>query len=100
VGEFNWFRIWILKVPNTVKMFMWRLAHNSLPVRRNVARWGVKLDTICPICKRLDEDCGHIFFKYKYVKQCWRFMNMEDVRIYLMKSQSAINKIWELDKSK
>jgi ribonuclease HI len=103
MGQFNWFKIWKLKVPNKVKMFMWRLAHNILPVRRNVARRGVMLDTIYPICKRLDEDCGHIFFKCKYVKQCWRFMNMEDVRSDLMKCQSGIetiNKIWELDKSK
>ncbi|WVZ60625.1 hypothetical protein U9M48_010618, partial [Paspalum notatum var. saurae] len=67
-GHFNWFKIWLLKVPNKVKMFMWRLAHNSLPVRRNLVRRGVRLDTICPLCKRLDEDCGHIFFKCEHVK--------------------------------
>ena len=102
VGQFNWLRIWQLKVPNKVKMFIWRLAHNSL-VRRNIARRGVQLDTICPVCKRLDEDCRHIFFKCKYVKKCWQAMNMEDVRVELMNCQSrmeTINKIWEIEKSK
>ena len=103
VGQFNWVRIWQLQVPNKVEMFIWRLAHNSLPVRRNIARLGVQLDTICPVCERLDEDYGHIFFKCKYVKKCWRSMNIEYVRVELMNCQSGmetINKIWELEKSK
>jgi hypothetical protein len=44
-------------------MFIWRFAHNSLPVRRNLARHGIKLDTICPVSRSLDEDRRHIFFK-------------------------------------
>ncbi|KAJ1287005.1 hypothetical protein BS78_03G396700 [Paspalum vaginatum] len=52
---------------------------------------GVRLDTICPLCKRLDEDYGHFFFKCKHVKHCWRLMNMEDIR-------ETINKIWEPEK--
>jgi hypothetical protein len=59
--EFQWNKIWQLKVPNKVQMFLWGFAHNSLPVRRNLARRRIKLDTLCPVCKRLDEDCGHIF---------------------------------------
>jgi hypothetical protein len=27
--EFHWHKIWQLKVPNKVQMFIWRLAHNS-----------------------------------------------------------------------
>ncbi|KAJ1295804.1 hypothetical protein BS78_01G250800 [Paspalum vaginatum] len=30
--EFKWHRIWQLKFPNKINMFIWRLAHNSLPV--------------------------------------------------------------------
>ncbi|WVZ72794.1 hypothetical protein U9M48_021201, partial [Paspalum notatum var. saurae] len=59
--KFIWHKLRQLKLPNKVKIFIWRLAHNSLPVRRNLARRGVKTDTICPVCHRLDEDCGHIF---------------------------------------
>jgi len=52
---------WQIKLQNKVKMFAWRMAHNSLPVRRNIARKGVKIDTMCPMCNCLDEDCGHLF---------------------------------------
>lgn len=29
-GEFQWHKIWQLKVPNKVQMFVWRLTQNSL----------------------------------------------------------------------
>ena len=76
------------------------MAHNSLPVRRNLARRGVKLDTICPVCQSLDEDCSHIFFKCKGVRACWRDMNLEEVRTELemcRSGQETITKIWALD---
>ena len=101
-GEFQWLKIWKLKVPNKVQMFIWRFAHNSLPVRRNVARRGIKHDTVCPVCKRLDEDCGDLFFKCKYARQCWRLMNMEDLRIILQEcrvGKDTISRIWSFDKT-
>jgi len=76
-GDFQWHKIWQINAPNKVRMFIWRFVHNSLPVKRNLVRRGVKVDTLCPMCKRLDEDCGHLFFKCKYAKLCWRLMNME-----------------------
>ena len=82
-GSFWWQKIWQLKLQNKVKMFAWRMAHNSLPVRRNIARKGVKIDTVCPMCNCLDEDCGHLFFKCKRVKQCWHQMNLENIRVML-----------------
>jgi hypothetical protein len=100
-GSFNWYKIWQLQVPNKVKMFIWSFAHNSLPVWRNVARRGVDIDTRCPMCLRLDEDCGHLFFKCKNVKLCWRLLNLENVRMELVNCQSGsetISKLWKFDK--
>lgn len=39
---FQWHKIWQLRLPNKIKMFAWRFAHNSLAVRRNLTRRGVK----------------------------------------------------------
>jgi len=99
-GEFSWQKIWQMRLPNKVNMFIWRLAHNSLPVRRNLARRGVKLDTVCPVCERFDEDCCHLFFKCKGAKACWREMNLEQVRAELMlcrSGQETIRKIWKME---
>jgi len=35
---FDWRKIWRLDVPNKVKLFVWRMAHNSLQVKLNIAR--------------------------------------------------------------
>ena len=71
------------EVPAKIRHFFWRFSHNSLPLRMNIARRGMVIDTRCPICWRLDEDGGHCFLKCKYVKACWRAMNLEDVRLKL-----------------
>lgn len=31
--NFPWKKIWALNIPNKVKHFAWRLAHNSLPLK-------------------------------------------------------------------
>jgi len=97
---FNWKRIWKYQVPNKMKHFIWRLAHNSLPLRQNIKRRGVKLDTICPMCHRLDEDGGHLFLKCKCVRQLWRALDLEEARLLLVNCTSAKHlseEIWKLD---
>ena len=61
-----WCKIWKLPCQPKVRHFLWRLARNSLALKMNIQRRGVKLDTRCPVCHRLDEDGGHCFLKKKY----------------------------------
>ncbi|WVZ54075.1 hypothetical protein U9M48_004939 [Paspalum notatum var. saurae] len=92
-GENIWKSIWNVNVTNKIKMFLWRLAHNSHPVRANIARRGAKIDTLCPMCSRFDEDCGHLFFKCKKVKHVWRSLCLEDIRLLLTSKASALEVI-------
>lgn len=89
LSEFPWNRIWNLQLPNKVKMFLWRLAHNSLPLRVNLRRRGVNLDTIYPLCSRLDEDGPHSFFRCKAVKACRRQINLENITLELQQHASV-----------
>ncbi|OEL31290.1 hypothetical protein BAE44_0007690 [Dichanthelium oligosanthes] len=59
-------------------MFAWHLAHNSLAMQRKIKSKGLDVDTICPMCKRLDEDGGHFLFKCKYSKAVWRCLLLEE----------------------
>jgi hypothetical protein len=98
--DFKWGKLWQLNIPNKIKMFLWRFAHNSLPLRRNIARRGVESDTRCPTCYILDEDSGHLFFNCKAVKLCWRELGMENVRYLLETCRSGkevIEKIWSFN---
>lgn len=99
----EWSRIWKLEMPGKVRIFLWRLAHNSLPLRMNIKRKKVELDTRCPMCHRPDEDGGHLFLKCKMVKHVWRAMDMEDTRLALVNCASqpgVLDHLWNLDSAK
>ena len=85
-----WNMIWNLKLPGKVRIFLWRLCHNSLPTRVNIKRKKVELDTRCPMCYRLDEDGGHLFIKCNKVRAVWRMLLLEDVRLDLEAAASPL----------
>jgi hypothetical protein len=79
-------------------MFFWRFVHNNLPVRKNLKRRKIKIETRCPMCNRFDEDC-HLFFNCKGAWECWRAMHMEELRCTLANCKSGkevARKIWAL----
>ena len=76
-----WSRIWKMPCQSKINMFTWRLAHNSLALRTNLAARGVEIeDTRCLLCHTNAEDGGHLFVRCKEVKRVWRAMGMEAVR--------------------
>uniref|UniRef100_A0ACD5UXI4 Uncharacterized protein n=1 Tax=Avena sativa TaxID=4498 RepID=A0ACD5UXI4_AVESA len=85
-----WKQIWKLKCPPKLQHFLWRFGHNSHPLRMNIGRRGVELDTRCVICNRLFEDGGHLFLRCKEVKACWRVLELEDVRTQLCACPSPL----------
>lgn len=100
----TWKRIWELPAPNKVRMFMWRVQHESLALRVNLTLRGMKLgSTKCLFCGRVDEDGGHLFTRCKAVKAIWRGLNLEDCRQKLEMIGSAhkmLDHIWSLDERK
>lgn len=75
--------------PNRLKHFMWRLAHNSLALRSNLSRRGMKIDPRCPLCNYAWEDGGHLFLRCKHVKAVWRCAGLEDLRVELTNCHDA-----------
>jgi hypothetical protein len=53
--QFPWHKIWQLKVPNKVQIFLLAIYPQHLPVRNNLKRRKVKTETLCPLCNRLDD---------------------------------------------
>jgi hypothetical protein len=73
-GKSFWKKLWNLECVPTVKQFLWRL-----PLKANLGRRGIKCDTLCVCCKRLDEDGGHLFLKCKETKEIWARMGLGDL---------------------
>lgn len=85
----RWQQLWKLACPPKLKLFLWRLGHDSLPLRMNIKRRAMDIDTRCAVCCRLDEDGGDCFLKCKMVKKVWRYMILEDTRIQLLSLNNA-----------
>jgi hypothetical protein len=60
-----------------------------LAVKKVLKRRGMKIDTCCGLCNRLDEDGGHLFIRCKEVKGVWKELNLEAVRCRLAEAKSA-----------
>jgi hypothetical protein len=58
-----WKMIWQIKAPSKVKHFLWRVCHNSHPLRSNLVQRGMKIVDRCLISETTGEDGGHLFFK-------------------------------------
>jgi hypothetical protein len=61
-----------INCPGKIKVFFWRLAHNSIALGMGLERRGVELDTRLVMCGRLNEDGGHLLLKCKHVKRVWQ----------------------------
>lgn len=75
--------------PPKVKHFLWRLSHNTLALCKVLQRRDLRLDPICCICGRQDEDGGHLLFKCKEVRKVWRELNLEEVTCQLANAGTA-----------
>jgi ribonuclease HI len=97
-GDDRWRRIWKIPCPPKIQMFIWRLAHNTLALRPNLARRGVILDNVnCLFCQSCMEEGAHLFVKCTKVKEVWRCLDMEWMRQELERSVSiyhAMDIIW------
>lgn len=64
----SWKKLWRIKCPKKMLHFLWRLGQNSIALRCNLKRRGMKIDTLCVQCGRFDEDGAHLFFKCKQAR--------------------------------
>ncbi|KAL9687653.1 hypothetical protein QQ045_032060 [Rhodiola kirilowii] len=65
MGRKFWASVWKCRVPNKIKIFCWRLFHESLPDARNLIRRGVAVESWCKICGAAGESAFHV------VNDCW-----------------------------
>nr|KYP48093.1 Transposon TX1 uncharacterized [Cajanus cajan] len=67
----NWKQLWSLKVPNTMKIFLWRIARGCLPSRMNLQQRGIPCTSLCAHCSLNQENEWHIFFGCQTTKSYW-----------------------------
>jgi len=55
-----------------VKVFLWKLCHNALLVRRALLRWGCNIDPRCPLCTDEMESGDHLFGGCPSTSRAWK----------------------------
>lgn len=67
----KWKDIWPLFAPANVKIFLWRLLHNSLPTEVNLFSKKIVENSICPLCQQKPETGIHIIWNSCASNDIW-----------------------------
>ncbi|XP_058733791.1 uncharacterized protein LOC131605427 [Vicia villosa] len=64
-----WKETWKAPVHSRTRNFIWRLAKDILPVKTNLSKKGISLDTSCSLCNSAPETAHHVFMECPFAKQ-------------------------------
>lgn len=78
----NWNFVQSLKVPNKVRLFLWRVLHNSLPTNSELQRRHLFDENLCGICGQQGETILHLFRDCHFARQYWAISNFPTASIY------------------
>ncbi|KAG5542399.1 hypothetical protein RHGRI_022065 [Rhododendron griersonianum] len=66
-----WKRIWQMRAPAKIKMFLWRCLHNIVPVNRVLTQRQLPVDPICPLCGLEEETPSHMLLSCARASKVW-----------------------------
>ena len=78
VQEFDWIRdVWKTACSPKMKVFIWSVIQNALPLGENLQRRGINANVNCPRCNEM-ETSTHIFFTCPFAKRVWECIPLKD----------------------
>jgi hypothetical protein len=75
----NWMLIWNLRIPQRVKIFLWRVVRGCLPTRDRLQRKGIQCTDLCPHCETTFENEWHLFIGCDSAKKVWMEAGLWDM---------------------
>ncbi|XP_015387831.1 uncharacterized protein LOC107177858 [Citrus sinensis] len=63
--------MWMLDLPEKIKIFMWRVIKNILPTAENLWKRKSLQDSICQRCKKEVETIKHVLVECKAARKVW-----------------------------
>ena len=67
-----WSTLWKMEVPPQIRVFWWRVIHNSLPSKAELKRRHIENESFCEVCGDPDETLFHVFFQCPVAKNFWQ----------------------------
>ncbi|CAL9240893.1 unnamed protein product, partial [Arabidopsis halleri] len=65
--------VWKVRTSPKLKMFLWKVARNALPVGLALAARGLEADTSCKRCGEV-ESAEHLFFNCPFARRAWELL--------------------------
>jgi hypothetical protein len=66
-----WRRLWSLKLPRYILLFLWRACNDILPTKNNLYKRKVVTDQLCPMCSSEAESVGHALWRCVSAQAVW-----------------------------
>ena len=70
-GSEIWARIWKFRLPNKIKVFIWRACHNILPTLNRLRQRRIIENALCPICMQALETIIHALWECGAARDVW-----------------------------
>lgn len=74
-----WRKLWRLKIQDKVKIFIWRLYHNFIPVGVNLTKRGIISKMQCGFYMCPNETPIHVFYECWWARAFWNYMEMDQI---------------------
>lgn len=72
VQDSSWQRIWKLKVPRKMSMFLWLVRHRRIMCNMERCKRGFTLGDRCPLCNQPGEDVEHVVRRCTFAFDVWK----------------------------
>lgn len=72
----GWGRLWRLCIPHKIKVLLWRICRNTVPVRDRLRGKGVNVPNNCTMCTGNVEHLLHLFWDCEFAKACWQHIGV------------------------
>ncbi|KAL4331235.1 hypothetical protein AHAS_Ahas13G0479800 [Arachis hypogaea] len=66
-----WKEIWKMKIPAKIKSFLWKAAHDIVPVNSNLFKKRIAGSPICQICNKEVETTEHALLLCEWTRAAW-----------------------------
>jgi len=73
-------RTWIIQAPQKIKLFIWRVLSEAVPVAENLISRGMKIDERCWNCGNDMESANHVLFTCPLARLIWALSDFPSPR--------------------
>jgi hypothetical protein len=67
----NWVKLQETRLHERLKMHLWRIATNSLPIKESIQKFAPILDPSCSLCDHQSETFIHLFWECPFARALW-----------------------------